>query len=54
MENYVYKEGIKMTPQYDVLLQEIEKLIFNYDKKIDTNLVLVKIYYALLEIKKNN
>lgn len=43
-----------MTPEYDTLLREIEALLFNYDKSIDVNLILVKMYYALLQIKKNN
>lgn len=43
-----------MTPQYTELLKEIEKLLFNYDKTIDVNLVLAKMYFALLEINKNN
>lgn len=43
-----------MTPQYDELLKEIEKLLFNYEKGVDVNLILAKMYFALLEIKKSN
>lgn len=34
--------------QLDVLLKDIEELICTHDKAINVNLVLAKMYYALL------
>lgn len=37
-----------MNGNLDIILKDIEDLLYGSDKTVNTNLVLAKIYYALL------
>lgn len=41
-----------MDANIEQLLEEIKSLLFTHNKTVDTNKVLVKMYYALLALSK--